>query len=347
MKFSIHFLCLAFLLSAHGVLARHAASPSTNTVSTKKASLRTPSLAFLTKRSIGSNAKSLDAIAIPRGGACSDSDPALFAKIGTTAIFESMALFGILWSSIQIAASKNYPTWVPRVMNQPLVELLASFLVIFGSSFVGAILDGGLSAATNQALKPNQVLGDPDWYANLSKPSWTPPGYFIAIMWVIVSKPTQLCALSRMLKFGINSDSKASLLALAVYTTHLAFGDVSIMLSHRIVLVSWLLLLLQFSFAFCFFVLLIAILILFFTIYTIFYYCYYSCGTQAWNKVFFGLECIGQGVPTITAMISALFYSAYLFYKIDKTAGYFMLPTCGWVTVATALQYSIYFRNKK
>lgn len=294
MKFSIQFLCLAFLLGAQGVLAKHAASPSTNTVSTKKASLRTPSLAFLTKRSIGSNVKALDAItiAIPRGGACSDSDPALFAKIGTTTIFESMALFGILWSSIQIAASKNYPTWVPRVMNQPLVELLASFLVIFGSSFVGAILDGGLSAATNQALKPNQVLGDPDWYANLSKPSWTPPGYFIAIMWVIVSKPTQLCALSRMLKFGIKSDSKASFLALAVYTTHLAFGD-------------------------------------------------------AWNKVFFGLECIGQGVPTITAMISALFYSAYLFYKIDKTAGYYMLPTCGWVTVASALQYSIYFRNKK
>jgi hypothetical protein len=36
-----------------------------------------------------------------------------------------------------------------------------------------------------------------------------------------------------------------------------------------------------------------------------------------------------------------------LFYAIDPVAGYYMLPTCGWVTVATALQWSIYFKNKK
>jgi len=297
MKFSIQFLCLGSLLSANGVLARHAASPSSNTVSTKQ-SLRTP--AFLSRSSsiiissiIGNN-KSKEVVldAIPRGGACSDSNPALFAKIGTTTIFESIAMFGILITSLKVAKSGNYPQWIPTVFNEPLVELLASFLVIFGSSFIGAAIDGGLSAATNQALNPNKVLGDPDWYANLVKPGWTPPGWIFPIMWVIVSKPTQLCAVSRMLKFGINDNKKGALLALAVYTTHLALGD-------------------------------------------------------AWNKVFFGLECIGRGTVVISIFFSALLTSAYLFYSIDKKAGLYMLPTCGWVAVATALQYSIYFQNKK
>ena len=67
---------------------------------------------------------------------------------------------------------------------------------------------------------------------------------------------------------------------------------------------------------------------------------------QAWNKVFFGLECIGRGTVVITFFYAALLASAYLFYQIDDLAGYYMLPTCGWVTVATALQYSIYFLNK-
>ena len=38
--------------------------------------------------------------------------------------------------------------------------------------------------------------------------------------------------------------------------------------------------------------------------------------------------------------------AAYLFYQSDPTAGYLMIPTCLWVTVASALNWSIYFRNK-
>jgi len=292
MKFTcFKFLCLASLLSAHGILAMHAASASTNAVSTKKTtSPRT--LAFLSrsnnKNKINSNALEN----IPRGGECSDSNPVLFAKIGTTSILESAALFGILWSSVKFAASGSYPSWIPSVFDESLVELLASFLVVFGSSFVGAIVDGGMSAATNQALNPNKVLGDPDWYKNLVKPSWNPPGWVFPIMWLIVSKPTQLCALSRMIKFGTNGNKKESMLALAAYTTHLALGN-------------------------------------------------------AWNKVFFGLECVERGTVVITAFFGVLLASTYLIYNIDKGAGYYMLPTCGWVSVATALQYSIYFKNKK
>ena len=60
-------------------------------------------------------------------------------------------------------------------------------------------------------------------------------------MWLIVSKPTQLCALSRILKFGMSTETVGvdgssittttiPLVALAVYTTHLALGDVSIII---------------------------------------------------------------------------------------------------------------------
>jgi len=267
------FLCLVSFLSARdGVLA---ASASTNSLSTKKVVTR----AFLPRSGVES-IKTLDA----RGGVCSDTNPVLFAKIGTTAIVESAALFGILLGSTKV----NAP-W--KIFNQSLAEVLASIFVIFGASFVGAIIDGGMSAATNQALNPNKILGDPDWYANLIKPSWNPPGWLFPIMWLVVSKPTQLCAISRMLKFGIKENEKGTLLALAVYTTHLTLGD-------------------------------------------------------AWNKVFFGLECINQGTTVISLFFGALLTSAFLFYKIDKEAGYYMLPTCGWVAVAAALQYSIYFKNK-
>lgn len=235
-----------------------------------------------------------------RGGACSDSDPALFIKIGIQTIAESAGLLGILIASINFS-DKLLPSW--SIFNLPFLELIASFLIIFGSSIIGAVLDGGLSVATNQALNPSKVAGDPNWYSNLKKPVWNPPGWAFPIMWLIVSKPTQLCALSRILKFGMGTETVGvdggviktttiPFVALAVYTTHLALGD-------------------------------------------------------AWNKVFFGLECIGRGTAVITVFFSFLLASTYLFYNIDAGAGYYMLPTCGWVFVATALQWSIYLKNKK
>ena len=221
MKFTIFkFLGLASIL--HGVVAKQQPTTTslTTTISTKKVA-RT----FLPRGSSSSKATSspLDL----RGGACSDSDPVLFLKLGTTGVFESAALFGILYSSVLLAGSSKYPDWIPSILNEPLISLLASMLVVFGSSFVGAIVEGGMSSATNQALKANEIPGDANWYSKLKKPSWTPPGYVFPIMWLIVSKPTQLCALSRMIKFGLGSDTPGTLFALAVYTSHLALGDVS------------------------------------------------------------------------------------------------------------------------
>mmetsp|Transcript_24981 Transcript_24981/g.28581 ORF Transcript_24981/g.28581 Transcript_24981/m.28581 type:complete len:299 (+) Transcript_24981:54-950(+) len=227
---------------------------------------------------------------IPRGGACSDSNPALFVKIGATAIAESFVLLGLLLTSTKLT---NNFTSIPTVFNEPLLELLASMMIIFGSSIFGAIVDGGLSAATKQTLNPTKVSGDPNWYANLKKPSWNPPGWLFPIMWLIVSKPTQLSALSRIFKYGKNvTTTSIPLFPAFIYTTTLALGD-------------------------------------------------------AWNKVFFGLECLGAGTVVILTFFTFLLLSTYLFYHIDPVAGYYMLPTCAWVFVATALQWSIYLKNKK
>jgi tryptophan-rich sensory protein len=66
---------------------------------------------------------------------------------------------------------------------------------------------------------------------------------------------------------------------------------------------------------------------------------------QAWNKVFFGLQCTGRGAAVISFFFALLLASTYLFYTVDPIAGYYMLPTCCWVAVATALNWNIYLSN--
>mmetsp|Transcript_15771 Transcript_15771/g.23213 ORF Transcript_15771/g.23213 Transcript_15771/m.23213 type:complete len:283 (-) Transcript_15771:223-1071(-) len=221
-----------------------------------------------------------------RGGACSDSNPVLFLKIFLSAALETALMLGVIVFSYKSA--DKVPA-IPDVFGLPLLVWGSLLLVIFSSSFFGSLIDGGLSAATKQVLDPNAIPGDPNWYASLIKPSWNPPGWVFPIMWLIVSKPTQLLAVSRLLK-TVEKGGALPTGILATYCAHLSLGD-------------------------------------------------------AWNKVFFGLQCTGRGVAVITTFYAVLLASAYLFFNVDETAGYFLLPTCGWVTVATALNWNIYLNN--
>ena len=227
------------------------------------------------------------------GGACADSDKSLFAKLGASAVLETMLMVLTLVGSA--AMSDRFPDVIPSIFNLPVTQLVAAFCIIFASSFFGSFVDDKVNAATNQVLAPNVIPGNSEkWYASLKKPSWNPPGYMFPIMWLLVSKPTQLCAVSRILKYGssfVDGRTELPLGVLAVYCFHLALGD-------------------------------------------------------TWNKVFFGLQCPGRGSAVISMFLGCLLVSTLLFYNLDETAGYYMLPTCGWVTVATALQWNIYLNNK-
>ena len=75
-------------------------------------------------------------------------------------------------------------------------------------------------------------------------------------------------------------------------------------------------------------------------------YCAHLSLGDAWNKIFFGLECTGRGLAVILTLWSVLLVSAYTFYQVDQYAGLLLVPTCLWVTVATALNWSIFALNK-
>lgn len=88
---------------------------------------------------------------VPRGGACSDSPPALFAKVALGATVETLLMYATL-----IAAKSekvlDLPSTTTRVIQSCLI-----FCIIFLSSTYGAIADMGLSAATKQLLMPNEI----------------------------------------------------------------------------------------------------------------------------------------------------------------------------------------------
>lgn len=104
-------------------------------------------------------------------------------------------------------------------------EWAACFVVIFGSSVIGGIADGGLRVASNQILMPTSVAGNPEWYKSLDRPDWEPPGWVFPIMWLLISKPTQLLALSRICHLANAAEEDLPWLPLSVYCAHLALGD--------------------------------------------------------------------------------------------------------------------------
>ena len=61
-----------------------------------------------------------------------------------------------------------------------------------------------------------------------------------------------------------------------------------------------------------------------------------------WTFAFFGLQ---NGVLTIVPLWILIAVTIYQFYKVDKWASYLLVPYLAWVSVATALNASVYLLN--
>lgn len=65
-----------------------------------------------------------------------------------------------------------------------------------------------------------------------------------------------------------------------------------------------------------------------------------------WSFVFFGLKNTLYGVFTIVPLWILIAATIYQFYKVSKGAAYLMVPYILWVSIATALNTSVYLLNR-
>jgi tryptophan-rich sensory protein len=64
-----------------------------------------------------------------------------------------------------------------------------------------------------------------------------------------------------------------------------------------------------------------------------------------WSFFFFGMQSPLLGLVDIVLLWIMIAVTIVLFYQIRKIAGYLLIPYIVWVTIATALNYSIYILN--
>ena len=65
-----------------------------------------------------------------------------------------------------------------------------------------------------------------------------------------------------------------------------------------------------------------------------------------WTLGFFGLQNILYGLLTIVPLWVLIAATIYQFYKVDRRASYLLVPYILWVTIATALNVSVYLLNR-
>jgi benzodiazapine receptor len=64
-----------------------------------------------------------------------------------------------------------------------------------------------------------------------------------------------------------------------------------------------------------------------------------------WSFLFFGLQSPLLGLMGILALWVMIALSIWAFYRIDKRAGYLLIPYIVWVSIATALNYYVWLLN--
>lgn len=66
-----------------------------------------------------------------------------------------------------------------------------------------------------------------------------------------------------------------------------------------------------------------------------------------WTPIFFGLHLMGWALAEILLMWCAILATIVAFWGVSTTAGILLLPYICWVSVATALNYTIYVKNPR
>lgn len=66
-----------------------------------------------------------------------------------------------------------------------------------------------------------------------------------------------------------------------------------------------------------------------------------------WTPVFFGLKRMGAGMVVLTALWLAVAATLVSFWSLDWIAGLLFVPYLAWVTVAGALNFSVWRLNPK
>ena len=66
-----------------------------------------------------------------------------------------------------------------------------------------------------------------------------------------------------------------------------------------------------------------------------------------WTPVFFGLRRMGAGLVVVLLLWLAVAVTLVLFWQVDWLAGLLFLPYLGWVTLASALNASVWRLNRR
>ena len=64
-----------------------------------------------------------------------------------------------------------------------------------------------------------------------------------------------------------------------------------------------------------------------------------------WTPIFFGLRRMGAGMVVILCLWAAVAATMLSFFALDALAGWLFVPYLAWVTVASALNYSVWKLN--
>jgi tryptophan-rich sensory protein len=65
----------------------------------------------------------------------------------------------------------------------------------------------------------------------------------------------------------------------------------------------------------------------------------------SWSFVFFGARLIGPALAVIAALLAAIVVNAFLFWRIDRTAGALLVPYAAWVSFAALLNAALWRLN--